>query len=234
MLRKALESIGKKLSEISLGYVYTAMGVLFAGGVLLFVDISQRTSISDFIYDPKTWAALAVGTLIYLVLGLGLQSVMLFAGRTLISASSWYPKWYYFPKISFAPALTPNDEIELTFTNPRRRQEFSLQAAYARLDTEVTARPSLAGGVAPISKKLLFPLADMPVGAERKRIVGKVENGVVHLVMGENSEETMELTEPGHYIYHISIYGRFRGRNYEGGTKFTLLIRRDGQVVIRE
>jgi len=232
-MRSVLESIGKRFSEISLGNIYTAMGVLFAGGVILFVDVSHRNSISDLIYDPKTWAALVVGTLIYIVLGLGLQSVISFAGKGLISLSSWYPNWYYFPKIEFAPNLTPEGVIELTFSNRRAGQRFSLQAAYARLDSKVASLPSLSWGVAPITKRMLFPLAEMPEGSERKRNVGKVENGTVYLTMGEESEETMELSEPGHYIYWIGISGKFRGRDYQGGTKFTLIIRPENEVIVR-
>ena len=80
-MRGALESIGKKLGEISLGYVYTAMAALLAGGAILFGDVGGGNSDSDLVFDLNTWVALIAGTLIFIVLGISLQSLLSFLGR---------------------------------------------------------------------------------------------------------------------------------------------------------
>jgi len=232
--RKLLRSTGEKLQQISLGHVYTGMGVLSASGFILLVDVTGEYSIPELVYSPRTWLAITLGTAIFIVIGILIQALFSFSGRGLVSLASWYPNWYYFPRIQFTPGITPEREIELTLTNPSRNNEFSLQAAYARLDSQVRPLPSLAMGVAPIRNRTIFPLAKMPPRSERKRVVGKIRDGLVELSMGQNAEEKMELTGPGSYTYHIAISGEYRERPYSGGTKFRIVVRENNEVIVTE
>ncbi len=202
------------------------MGVLSVGSVILF----EEASIAGMVYS--NWSALAFGTIIFITLGIIIQALFVAIGKWLVIVSDWYPKWYYFPRIEADAKLTSENDVELTFTNPKKKQKMSFEAVYALIKSDARPLPSIADGVAPYRKRILFPPSEMKGNCSRRRVIGKVENGKVTLLMGKNNEHDMQLTAPGFY-YYSNFFGVFRNRAYSGGGNFTIVIKENKEVKIQ-
>lgn len=234
MVRKAIEWIGLKLQEVSLGHVYAGMGAAYAGVAIIIFWGGEAQSIPDLVANRSSWIALAASAVVFVVMGIVLQALLSLLGKLLRSLSVWYPNWYYFPRIELTPDITPQNQIELTLANPSSRHTLALQAVFANLKSHVRPLPGLSMGVAPEANRTIFPMDKMPPRSQRKRTIGAVGDGKVFLTMGTKAQESMELSIPGVYTYSVTVSGTFRQRPFKGGCAFNIVIHADGRVTVRD
>ena len=229
-MRDLLIRIGEFIKD-KLGFqtLLTIYGV--AGGGYVIINFIIGSS-----YTPKTPFELSIEVVIsffWLLLFFVLIYFLLQCiSRFLIWSGNYYPKWYYFPKIIMSASIIPSNEIELTITNRMKRKSISLRAIFGLVQSpDVSIGVS---GVAPASVKELLPTDDMEGKSSRKVIIGKVTNNKLILSGGKESKEDMEFSSPGLYHYYVNVHGKYRDRDYSGGSPISIRISSDKNISIEE
>jgi hypothetical protein len=208
MWRRIFIRVGEFIRGVlSLNTILTIYSI--AGGGYIIVNIFVGV-----IYSPKSSMQIALEVLViffwlllfFVVTDLSIRGLE----RFLLWAGNYYPNWYYFPKIDMFANITPKNDIEVTITNPKKRQKISLQAIYGLIRSDIKIPIGLESGVAPDEIKQLLPLAPMNGNSSRMVIIGRVEDKCLILFGGKKIVKEMRFTAPGLYNYFINIYGSFR------------------------
>ncbi len=111
-------------------------------------------------------------------LALFIHVLALTLGNILPQIGNYYPNWYYLPKLRMNTTVTPENDIEVTITNPKKSQKMTLRAVYARMHYDVRPPNVLVSGVAPDSVKELLPLSSMNGICSRRKKSGELHREV--------------------------------------------------------
>jgi len=200
-----------------------------SGGVTIIINVFTKTVAKPT--SPFEVARDAFLTFMWLFLFLLLTYLASQAlALLLIATGNYYPNRYYFPKIDVAAEFTPENQIKVTFTNPKRNQRLTLRAIYGRIDSKVRHPDVVVSGVAPDSVKELLPLSNFEGRASQSVIIGRRESGTLFLSGGNKETREIKIETPGTYEYLIGIYGIFRGRNYSGTGTIPITITEDRKI----